>query len=91
MMMSILVSSGYGANTRQPFVELELELRDDGTIQISPDEARDLASNLFQAAEASESDAFLVEFHTEKAELPLEKAAALLDMYRRWRKERRVL
>lgn len=57
----ILVSSGYGLNTRLPFVQIESEDLDK-PIQVSPQEARDLALNLLQAAEGADTDAFMVDF-----------------------------
>ena len=60
-MKNILVSSGYGGNTKKPFVMIEGDSIDEA-IQMSPIEARDLALNLLQCADAAESDAFIVEF-----------------------------
>lgn len=59
----IKVTSGYGGNTHQPFVEIHTDKLKE-PMQISPSEARDLARNLFEAAEASEQDAFIFEFHS---------------------------
>ena len=57
----IRVESGYGGNTRQPFVEIKDD-RLKEPLQLFPEEARDLALNLLEAAEASEQDAFIFEF-----------------------------
>lgn len=57
----INVTSGYGGNTRQPFVEIKTDKLKE-PLQLSPEEARDLALNLMEAAEASEQDAFIFEF-----------------------------
>jgi len=59
----IMVTSGYGGNTRQPFVEIKTD-KLKAPLQLSPEEARDLALNLLQAAEAAEQDAFIFEFHS---------------------------
>lgn len=57
----ITVSSGFGYNTQQPFVQM-LILRADWMTQMSPANARELAINLLHAADAAESDGFLVRF-----------------------------
>jgi len=84
--MSVITSSsGYGYNTKQPFVNLLVG--DRKPIQLSPDEARSVARQLTEAAEAAEQDAFLVEWGTEA--LGDERtAAALLMQFRKWREER---
>lgn len=79
----INVTSGYGANTRQPFVEIHTD-KLKTPLQLLPNEARDLASNLLQAAEAAEQDAFIFEFHSQLLED--EKAgAAMMFQFRKWR------
>lgn len=79
----ILINSGYGKNTRQPFVQMST---DKWMVQISPEEARDLAGNLLQAAEAAEQDAFLFEFTMDT--FKDEHAAGLMVAgFRKWRVE----
>lgn len=84
----IKVTSGYGGNTRQPFVAIETDKLKE-PLQLSPEEARDLAQNLLQCAEASEQDAFIVEFHSGFIEgTPDEKravGASMLIEFRKWR------
>ena len=84
----INVTSGYGGNTRQPFVEIKTDKLKE-PLQISPEEARDLAANLLQAAEAAEQDAFIFEFHSEFYRgTPEEKrnvGASMLSEFRKWR------
>lgn len=58
---TIMVESGYGKNSKQPFVEIK-DKRFTEPIQLSPEEARDLALNLIEAAESAEQDGFMVEF-----------------------------
>lgn len=87
---TINVTSGYGGNTRQPFVQIETKkLRE--PLQISPDEARDLAANLLRAAEAADQDAFIFEFHAGLMEGNEEErtraGGSILVMYRKWRDE----
>lgn len=89
---AINVTSGYGGNTHQPFVEIKLDKLfefHNKPVQLSPEEARDLAANLLQAAEAAEQDAFIFEFHSAFIEgTPDEKknvGASMLIEFRKWR------
>jgi len=85
---TINVTSGYGGNTHQPFVEIKTDKLKE-PLQISPEEARDLAANLLQAAEAADQDAFIFEFHSSFIEgTPEEKrnvGASMLVEFRKWR------
>jgi hypothetical protein len=87
---TIMVTSGYGGNSRQPFVEIKTD-KLKAPLQLSPEEARDLALNLLSAAEASEQDAFIVEFHSAFIEgSEVEKrnvGASMLIEFRKWRDE----
>ena len=74
---SILVTSIYGANTKRPFVMMQSEAID-RPIQLSPAEARELASNLFQAAEAAEGDQLIIEFATDTLGMEMPEAAQLI-------------
>lgn len=89
----IHVSSGFGANTRQPFVEIQMEYPEDHPLQIHPDEARELAGNLLRAADAADSDQFIFEFFAEIMGEGSEKAndagAQALIAFRKFRDERR--
>lgn len=84
----ILVSSGYGVNTRLPFVKIESEDLDH-PLQITPETARDLAGNLLKAAEAAETDAFLIEFFKGALHQSDLVAASILFNFRDFRDERR--
>jgi len=86
-MKSIFVTSGYGRKTLAPFVQVEHEAIDE-PIQLSPAEARDLAQNLIQAAEASEQDAFLFEFTRDALKQDQATAAQLIGEYRAWRENK---
>lgn len=55
------MQSGYGYNTRAPFVEMVIHAADWST-QMPPEQARDLAFNLLASADAADSDAFLMGF-----------------------------
>jgi hypothetical protein len=82
------VSSGYGANTKRPFVEIVApKLR----VTMSSAEARALALNILEAAITSEADGLIVEFFTKEVETSQHEAAAILQTFRqyrvRWRDE----
>jgi hypothetical protein len=74
---SIIITSGYGGNTKRPFVMIENQALD-RPLQLSPAKARELASNLFQAAEAAETDQLIVEFATDTLNFEMPEAAQLL-------------
>ena len=80
------VSSGYGANTKRPFVAVQIG--DRKPYQWSPDEARRVAAMLFECADAADGDAFIVEWFTEKEWLELPQVGALLRDFRisRWQR-----
>lgn len=87
LMTKISVTSGYGAQTKRPFVHIDIPGA--GSIKISPDEARELAANLLQAAEGADSDGFLVEFLKHTAELNQEQTIMVLREFRQWRERQR--
>ena len=70
----------------EPFVQLLLGERVIG--QMSPQEARDHARAITEAAEASEQDAFMISFMQEKVGLDLNRAMQVLMDFRAWRVER---
>lgn len=64
-MPKIVVTSIYGHNTKKPIVEMRLPKDKHGPsrlVQLSVPEARDLALNILQGAEAAIQDGFLVEY-----------------------------
>jgi hypothetical protein len=76
-----------GVNPKgEPFVQLLL----DGKIigQLTPEDARDHARAITEAAEAAEQDAFLMDFLQNKMELPFESAGHVLMEFREFRKAR---
>lgn len=81
------VTSGYGYHTRQPYVGVAVPGFE---IKMPPNDARALALNLLQAAEAALSDAFMVEFiqHIGGDE---KDAFVTLTEWREWRQGRDVL
>jgi hypothetical protein len=81
----IRVSSGYGRKTRAPFVTLALP-PDVSTVQLPPDQARQIAMQLLEAAEASHSDAFLAGYLRTKVGLEdIEKIAMVIEDARAFR------
>lgn len=70
----------------EPFVQL---LADDQVVcQLSPAEARDHAKNILEASEASEQDAFMLQFMREKVGLDLPAAMQVIVDFRAWREVR---
>jgi len=62
-----------------------VEDRDVFGVQLSPDEARDLALNLLQAAEGAIGDGFVMDFFMREMDLSLEQAAPLMLKLRGYR------
>jgi uncharacterized protein involved in outer membrane biogenesis len=78
----ITVSSMWGGKTQQPIVTVVLK---DVMVQLSINEARDLAANLTGAVEAAISDGLIIRFLTEKVGLDNFKAVVLLKEFRQIR------
>ena len=86
------ITSGYGHNTRQPYVTIALASpveTANPAVQLVTDQARDIAQQILEAAEAAESDGFLIEFAAARIGVPLEQAGQLLQEFRAWRDRRR--
>lgn len=83
----VTVTSNYGANTKRPFVAVQIG--DRKPYQWSPDEARRVAALLLECADAAEGDAFIVEWFTEQVGLELPQVGALLRDFRASRERRR--
>lgn len=81
----IQVTSGYGGNTRQPYVAVQIG--DRKPFQIAPEEARRVAGLLHECAEAADQDAFLIEWFQRRFELSIEQAATILLEFRHAREE----
>lgn len=76
-----------GVNPKgEPFVQLLL----DGRViaQMAPEEARDHARAITEAAEAAEQDAFLMDFFQTRIRLDFNRAGQVLIDFRRWREKR---
>lgn len=74
--------SGLGMNTKVPYVSLRHE---DFILQVSPKEAREIASNILQCAEAAEQDQFLFEWVKQAIKVNDQAAAVILKEYRDFR------
>jgi hypothetical protein len=81
------VTSLYGGKTREPRVNFAMPGGE--YVQMSPEEARDLALNLLQCADAAESDGFVFEFIKDKVGAPDEISARILGEFREYRDKRR--
>jgi hypothetical protein len=88
-MPNILVSTIFGAKTRQPIVVVKLHktARERGEFQLSIAEARDLAANILQAAESGLQDAFIIDF-AKSFDLDEQGQAHMLRMFREMRRDR---
>lgn len=75
----------YGAATRQPLVKVLFGKSD---MLVDCDTARAMGKQLIETAMAAEADAFLVEFLSEKVEMPKAVAVRILSDFRDWRVER---
>jgi len=95
-MPKIEVTTIYGVNTQTPIVEIRFPKPAKGApphrerlIQMTVPEARNLAVNILQAAEAAIQDAFLVEFFKELG-IDDAEVSALLSQYRLRRRDRQT-
>jgi len=84
----IQVRSAYAYNSREPLVEVDWAGQ---KVQLTLLEARRHAFNLLSAAEASESDAFILAFVEERLGAELDEGDVLLNEFRRFRAGRAEL
>lgn len=88
----VSIGSGYGLATKQPFVTFSMANPAETanpTLQVTSDQARDLAFQILEAADAADSDGFLVEFMQQAGQLSENEAGRLLTEFRQWRDQRR--
>lgn len=90
----IAVNSGYGHATKQPFVTFTLANPSESanpTIQLTSAEARKQAHYILEAADAAESDGFLIEWlrGSNSAEISDGQLGALLSDFRAYREKLR--
>jgi hypothetical protein len=77
-----------GVNVRgEGFVHISMEVGNGrkAVLQANTAEAREISRHIAEAAEAAETDAFLVQFFTRKLNLSIEQAGAFLMDFRAWR------
>lgn len=82
------VTSGYGANTRRPFIQIHLPERE--PLQLEIDDARIVGQMIIEACESAEQDGFLVEWTMKEFNISIEQASGILHHYREWRDRRRA-
>jgi len=75
------VSSIYGAKTREPLVQFSF---DGKIIQMSPEQAREIAAHTMDAAASAEVDGMLYGFAEEEG-MSLEAGAQLVEKFRKFR------
>jgi hypothetical protein len=78
----INIASGFGARTQLPFISLQLG---DEFTQMPPAQAREVGAHLLAAAEAAESDAFIMHWAQERLGVTRDQATMLLCEYREFR------
>jgi hypothetical protein len=82
-LLTFTVTSGYGGNTRRPFVQIEGPML---PTTMDSSEARALALNIYEAAITAEADGLIVEFFTKEIGTSQEEAAQILQRFRTYRK-----
>lgn len=85
--LKINVQSGYGANTREPFVTITLP-GPEPMVQLRAAEAEDLGLNLIRAAEGALTDGLIVEFFTKTLGVTLAETAPILNRMRAFRTQK---
>ncbi len=71
--------SVFGVHTQKPYVQITFRRGDEVMqTQIPPANARELAMNLFQCAEAADMDAMVIRFFQARLHLSLDKAAQII-------------
>lgn len=77
----------FGNETRRGIVRIGYGITFD--LQMSPVEARKIAMSILEAADAAESDEFIITFLTQKVGVDIEGAASVLGEFRQLRDEMR--
>lgn len=86
----INVSSIFGRNNKEPIVEIDIsQFPKDRPLQLHTEEARALALNLLECAEAAEQDAFIYNFFSAGIGVDERQAANALLAYRDYRNKMR--
>lgn len=91
---TVSIASGFGQQSGQAFVTFSLANPQEvanPTIQIGTQQARALALQILEAADAAESDGYLVFWLRDKADLNDAQCGAMLKQFRDWREHQRKL
>lgn len=83
----IVISSIVSAHTKEPMVNLTIGSRD-VHIQLTIEESLSLARHIMSAANAAKMDAFVVSWLRDEINMPDGSFAAVLELFREWRKKR---
>jgi hypothetical protein len=90
---TIAIASGFGMNSKQAFVTIALSSpveTANPAVQLATHQARQIAMQILEAADAAESDGFVLEWlMTGTSGLSEGQAAALLNDFRAWRDRQR--
>lgn len=89
---TVTITSGYGHNTKQPFVTFSMANPSESanpTIQMTSAQARKQAQYILEAADAAETDGFLVEWMRGDGGLNEQQMGAMLASFRAFRDQLR--
>lgn len=87
--VDIMVTSGFGYNTQQPYVQVLIQ-KANWMTQMTPETARELAFNLLTAADGADSDGFLVSFFRQSVGVNnIRMLATILSQFRDYREASR--
>lgn len=84
-MEALWASSMFGYNSRKGLVQIFIRGKE---VVMTPTEARTFALSVFEAADAAESDEFLVKFLEKKIKVPPEGQVAILKEFREFRADK---
>jgi len=84
---TIGVTSGFGRNTQTPFVTVAIS---SPAVQMPASQARQIALQILEAADAAESDGFILSWIAGRAALSEQQAATLLGDFRAYRERLRT-
>lgn len=90
MKVNITITSMYGSENRKPLVSFVVEGEQETNLQFSVDEARKVARDLLEAAEAAIQDGFVFEFISKTLGFSEQHAAIFLNEFRKWRNDARL-
>jgi hypothetical protein len=80
------VGSGFGQKTRTPFVTIAMSSL---AVQLASTQAREIGHQILEAADAADSDGFVVTFAMKRLGTSMEESAQLLSEFRAYRDQLR--